>query len=1017
MEECAMCQAENVRLLGKGLRPVWTVALLLLLMVGIRPGQAEEVLPLVKDGEPVAVICSGAKPSTPTNLAIEAIQQRVERLAGVRLPVTTGAEAFSQKDRTLILVGALEENALLRGIAAETALNFQDAELGEEGFRLLTLTTKDGARCVLVAGAKPKGAYYAGCWLARRILAQGDLVCVRALDMKKRPALAVRGVYDAEWKSYGHQLKLIRRSDPCHPENMPWWKDYIDFLGAFGANHFEASAILTDPVSKRKGKDQTHLNWVKQISEYCRQRGMELHGTAGANSVRPQDLEDSPELRAEGVGKPNLVCPSKPGGTELLLRVHRGRIARAKDHIDGVVFYGYDSGGCNCKQCGGMHKDYYKTYMRLMNGYREMVREIDPRIKVAATLWFFNPGEKWKVLKDIEKWPHDLEIQADLWSGSPGAGYIRPLCQEHIDIMKELAPRRRLIYWDHETDMEPIMWLENPLPDRIGRRVELAKEAGCAGAVGFILSHPVKLINSAVLLQKAWDPSLTTEEVLREFARHMFASEDERIVQGIVYLGKWAELVGGLSDRTLKWAAPRSQPDREREWRTGLEYAQKARQLLAEAEGTARLGKDYYAYLKRLARINELICAKLLKQSQANEQLQNWASEAPAEAHAKLSAALDLLRQANEINQEIKQEMAYTRLAAVPSLADKGGYTGRLGNSIYNPKIIEGQIRLVEDWQEDVSLLGELQDRKGAWWNEQWNYRVKIVAAASHTNRSASDASLEDDFLAKCSVDFQRLLAAAGVPGRIDRASLRLVQYDQLGKAGSEVPFEFESDAGLPDEKAAAGTLYWSLSGGPGKDRGKLYYLYFDLPGHGPKPTPEPVKVLRDRLRDPSLESKAEWWTIRANARPPAVEFAWSNDAHTGKTAALLSLSEASGNHVLLTTNPRNNQAIAIKPGRTYRISFWYYVLSGKPRVHLDFVAYGGKVVDGKNVSPFLVADGEWHRSWLSLPSPEFSPGQTATLRFVAHYNPQRILIDDVEIQKEPVPLVFVADRAETRTH
>jgi len=1159
-----MSKSRLARWFDKQVLRVLVVSVLLALPASRCLAQEEKAFTLARAGRPTAMICSGAKPSTLTNLAVEAIQRRVEALAGVRLPVSTDAEAAAGNGRVLILVGTSAENPLLKKTAAENELDLQEAQLGGEGFRVLTLTTKHGKRCILAAGADTKGAYYAGCWLARRIFAEDDLVYTRALDLREKPCLAVRGVYDGEWQS--DVLKMTKQANRYDPDNLSWWKNYIDLLGSFGANHFEVwPGVLEGLAGISKDQLQQKVNWLEQISRYCRERGMEFHVVACANVVHPSYLKDSPELKGEG-GKGSTVCPSKPGGTELLLRAKSEAINRIKNLIDGVVFYGYDPGGCDCEQCGGMHKDYYRTYMRLMNCYSEMVRGIDPRIKVSAVLWLFRTDERRKILENIHEWPQDLQIEAELFSLPSGRSYLKPLDfdPEAIGIMKALARRHRLILWDHESDMEPVMWLENPVPDRIGRRVELAREMGCVGAIGFILSHPVKLINSAALVQKAWNPSLTTREVLMEFSRAVFASEDERIVSAIVQLARWAELLGDLRDRMLDWAA-RASPDDERKWRTGLEYGRKAGQLLAEAEHSVTLGRDYYAYLKALAKIHELICARLLKQSQASGQLREW--EALDETRAKeegLKTVRDLLRATNEINSQIAQELANTPLAGVPSFVEADGFNADMRNSIYNAEMIEDQIRALEDWQRSVSLLGrKLREWKGKWWNEEWNYRVKILAAVfsaedrlrdasleekdrywhaqsdtkspvvelawsddAHTGKAAAllainepgknyvvlqtnprgsdvlgigprqnyevsfwykvlsgkptlyldlhagdamadgkdvhpqlirdgewhrcsvvlespefsprkhaalrfvasrepqrilidDVSIEtsaketEHFLAKCPINFDRLLTATGGSGKADPASLRLVEYDEHGKTLSEVPFEFESHYGPQRERKGTGSLYWSVKRRPEKPTTQFYYLYFDLLSRGPKPRREPPKV-RGKLRDSSMEARTEWWEKEADAQPPVVEFAWSHDAHSGKTAALLSVKEECKNYVLLQTNPANNQAIGIKPQRAYKVSFWCKVLSGEPKFYLDFFA-GLRGGDGNNVHPSLVADGKWRRYRLTLLSPEFAPERTAALRFVAYFDPQKILIDDVEILKEPVPLVMVAEQAETR--
>lgn len=101
------------------------------------------------------------------------------------------------------------------------------------------------------------------------------------------------------------------------------------------------------------------------------------------------------------------ICPSKPGGTEFILKLRRELLDRfAGINVEYVCIWPHDQGGCGCKECnpwGG------KGFVELSRQLKPLVNEVFPNAKIILSTWCFDikpefiTGEYEGLWKALEK--------------------------------------------------------------------------------------------------------------------------------------------------------------------------------------------------------------------------------------------------------------------------------------------------------------------------------------------------------------------------------------------------------------------------------------------------------------------------------------------------------------------------------------------------------------------------------------------------------------------------------------
>ena len=109
----------------------------------------------------------------------------------------------------------------------------------------------------------------------------------------------------------------------------------------------------------------------------------------------------------------------------------------------------------------------------------------------------------------------------------------------------------------------------------------------------------------------------------------------------------------------------------------------------------------------------------------------------------------------------------------------------------------------------------------GAWWDDQWRYRVPIFVNAAGFARS--DKPVETD------INFTSLLSALGATGNFNESSIRVVEVASDGSIiNSAVPFQFDKDAAYNATSNARGSLVFMMAGTTGPSVSRQFHVYFE---------------------------------------------------------------------------------------------------------------------------------------------------------------------------------------------
>ncbi len=117
--------------------------------------------------------------------------------------------------------------------------------------------------------------------------------------------------------------------------------------------------------------------------------------------------------------------------------------------------------------------------------------------------------------------------------------------------------------------------------------------------------------------------------------------------------------------------------------------------------------------------------------------------------------------------------------------------------------------------------------RRYEWWNNTWNYRIKI--AVDNGDYNLTNWPVERD------VNFTDILRQFGASGTFDYNSTRLLEYNATGGVMHELPSQFDNCTDYDASGNAAGTVAFIMNGTTEGNTGRVFYLYFDILENGAK--------------------------------------------------------------------------------------------------------------------------------------------------------------------------------------
>ncbi len=122
------------------------------------------------------------------------------------------------------------------------------------------------------------------------------------------------------------------------------------------------------------------------------------------------------------------------------------------------------------------------------------------------------------------------------------------------------------------------------------------------------------------------------------------------------------------------------------------------------------------------------------------------------------------------------------------------------------------------------------------WWNNNWDYRVEVTAAAAGFARKNKPAEFE--------LNFTQIWSTLGKTGTLDPNSIRVVEVDANDAVIDDaVPFQFDRAVDFNAATKATGTLVLILEGNTAAGTSRSYHVYFDVTGKGFAPPTVPAQV------------------------------------------------------------------------------------------------------------------------------------------------------------------------------
>lgn len=385
----------------------------------------------------------------------------------------------------------------------------------------------------LVSGRDARGLLYGLGKFLRWMTVTGGVSRIQTATFVESPAVAERGVYFASHFNNYYE---------CAPQDE--LETYVEDLALWGFNTVSTWLDMAwypvnfwdDPQSK----GMQLVARIRAINEKARSLGLTVGLMAVANEAfkaqPPKELLADMSAKRGGFYPDSTLCPSKPGGMELILE-NRRKVMELIGPIDLYVTWPFDQGGCGCEEC----EPWVRTYMRISQPIREVVKEYHPQAKYVVSTWLLNDEEmEWvdAAMKEGAEW-FDGVLTETKWIDcfDPPQGYSRV-------VFPEISMEGSLFTGYGASGA-------NPLPRKF---TEMARETANAGYGALLYSEGIyEDLNKIVWACTLWNPERTAESIVREYAQFYFDSDSE---------DDWAELILGLEETWPQANLPQHSVDR-----------------------------------------------------------------------------------------------------------------------------------------------------------------------------------------------------------------------------------------------------------------------------------------------------------------------------------------------------------------------------------------------------------------------------------------------------------------------
>jgi hypothetical protein len=298
--------------------------------------------------------------------------------------------------------------------------------------------------------------------------------------------------------------------------------NYIEDLALWGYNTIEVWFDMHGFEGIHDPKAMAMLDRLSIILKAGKNAGMKVAicmlGNEGYNSSPKELRAKAPkQIRLRGCYGVE-ICPSQPGGTELILKQVEEELDAFNNReavVDFIVLWPYDQGGCGCDKCTPWGSN---GYLKLSKKITQLAREKIPNIKIILSTWLYDCVEdegEWGGLAgafNAEK-PWVDYIQADSHEAFP-----KYLKENPVPGNLPLLNFPEISMWESSP------WGgfgANPLPARFQRLWDEVQDKVAGGAP---YSEGIfEDINKVIYSQFYWSGRRTATEILREYISFEFS--------------------------------------------------------------------------------------------------------------------------------------------------------------------------------------------------------------------------------------------------------------------------------------------------------------------------------------------------------------------------------------------------------------------------------------------------------------------------------------------------------------
>ncbi len=354
------------------------------------------------------------------------------------------------------------------------------------------------------------------------------------------PTSSLRGIYFATHFFNWYQVA------PYHEV-----EHYIEDLALWGYNAIVVVYPIINLDSFQDPEADKVIQQMRKIFDCAKKVKMEVGmifvGNADFKIPRKElAATPNPDPLGRRGNNGNNVCPSKPGGTEYILKNVDDFYKKLGDYkLDLLCLWPYDEGGCACANC---YPWGVKGYLPICEKITTLVRRYNPETKVILSTWMYDTPEEgeWVALKeyfDNGKGNWINYIMADAHEDFP-----RYPLEHSIPGNRPLVNFPEISMWG----LSP--WGgygANPLPHRF---FNLWKQVKDKVTGGFPYSEGIyEDINKVVISQLYWDKNIDLENILAMYIGYEY---------DFTYFDQIKALIEGIEKNHTNWVLNR-QYDRE----------------------------------------------------------------------------------------------------------------------------------------------------------------------------------------------------------------------------------------------------------------------------------------------------------------------------------------------------------------------------------------------------------------------------------------------------------------------